>query len=284
MNIYFASQLKELNLLVSQGVDNILISFAFCKTPEKIIEKFQGNFPKRLIIDSGAFSVWSKDQIIDIDSYINFCKKLKQILPNQVKLDIVNLDVLPGKFGVRPTQRQREDSVEQGWKNMLYMESKGLKVIHVFHQHESFEWLDKIRNHSDYIGISPANDVSMKEKLNWLNKVFSILKNNIKTHGFAVTSEKQLYQYPFYSVDSSSWSASSRFGKVATFNHKNELKSFSYKQKKEILNHWDSLKDKFHFLVEEKNEKERLIQGIKSYLELQKNTTKLWDKRGIVWN
>ena len=31
----------------------------------------------------------------------------------------------------------------------------------------------------EYIGISPANDVSMVSKLAWLNKVFTIVKNII---------------------------------------------------------------------------------------------------------
>lgn len=281
MHVYFAAQSKDFKLLTSENVNNILTSFAFCKSPQKILESFNGVFPERLIIDSGAFSVWTKGEVIDIDKYANFCQELKKILPKEIDLNIVNLDVLPGRFGQRPTTEQRELSAEAGWANMLYLEGKGLKVIHVFHQHEDFKWLDKLREHSDYIGISPANDVSMKEKMNWLNKVFGVLRDTKKAHGFAVTSDVQLTKYPFYSVDSSSWSAASRYGRVATFGDK-KLRTFSYKKRNEIINNWETIKDKSQALLHGSDE-DRLRQGIRSYLQLQKDITNLWTKRGIIW-
>ena len=192
MRVFFAISPSRIyfKMLEDEKVSNCLTSYAFIKDPEKMIKLWGDYRPKNLILDSGAFSVWSKGDTVDIDKYANFCKGVKDILPEGINLYVVNLDVLPGKFGERPTEQQREDSAKQGWENMLYLESKGLKVIHVFHQHESFEWLEKMRKHSDYIGISPANDCSMNEKMAWLDKVFSIIRDTIKTHGFAVTSHQ----------------------------------------------------------------------------------------------
>jgi len=283
MRVFFAISPARIyfKMLEDENVTNILTSYAFIKDPEKMI-KLWGDFrPKNLILDSGAFSVWSKGDTVDIDKYADFCLGVRKILPEGISLYVTNLDVLPGKFGVRPTDFEREDSAQRGFDNMLYLESKGLKVIHVFHQHEDMKWLDKIRNHTDYMGISPANDVSMKEKLYWLNDVFSIIKDTIKTHGFAVTSHEQLYRYPFYSVDSSSWTAPARFGRIPIFLDDFTMKSIEYKDREDVLKYWDYLKDIGIEKLGANEYADRVKLAIRSYQKLEKMATNLWDKRGV---
>jgi hypothetical protein len=282
MRVFFATSHTEkyVSLLQKEGVENVLFSYAFFKSPIQTRKIFGDYNPKNLIIDSGAFSVWTRGEEVNIDQYAYFCEQVKELFP-LCNIYCVNLDVLPGKFGQRPTQRQVEESASEGWKNMEYLESKGLKVIPVFHQHESFEWLDKLRNHCDYIGISPANDVSMKEKLNWLNQVFSIIKDTIKTHGFAVTSWEQLYRYPFFSVDSSSWTSPSRFGSIPVFTDTLKMKVFKYKDKKQVQEVWDYIKDWGIEALASNKWEDRIRLSIKSYLQLHKQANKLWKSRGI---
>ena len=262
------------------------MSFNFIKKTDIFIRLLDEYRPKNFILDSGAFSVWANGSTIDIDDYVRFCKELKEVLPKEINLTIVNLDVLPGKFGERPTDMERDESASRGWDNMLKLESLGLKVIHVFHQHEDFSWLEKLKKHSDYIGISPANDVSMIEKHNWLNQVFSNLKVNetkIKTHGFAVTSHTQLYKYPFYSVDSSSWVAPARFGRIPVFTDDLKIKSFQYKNKDGVLEYWDYIK---HIGIQDLSGDDWRIRtsiAIKSYQNLEKIATRVWASRGIVF-
>jgi hypothetical protein len=283
MNLYLASSAgtQHFEVLKKYNVDNVLISYAIYQKPETYLRVTGGWFPKRLMIDSGAFSVWSKGDRIDIDEYIKFCQRIKELAPPETEVQVVNLDVLPGRFGWRPTLRQREQSVKQGWENMLYMESKGFKVIHVFHQHEDFEILDKMREHLDYIGVSPANDVSMKEKLEWLNKVFFKLRDTIKTHGFAVTSEKQLYQYPFYSCDSSSWVAGASYGTIPVLKEDGTIKFLKYKNRQQVLELIKELPNSSDFMTDDYSL--RLEIGTQTYQKLEKLTTDLWRKRGVNW-
>ena len=286
MRLYFAIAPARIyfKMLEEENVESVLSSYAFIKDPQKMINLWGDFVPKNLILDSGAFSVWSNGKTVDIDSYALFCEGVKRLLPSEVNLYVVNLDVLPGKFGQRPTNEEREYSASQGFENMLYLESKGLKVIHVFHQHEDFKWLDKMRNHSDYIGISPANDCSMKEKLHWLNEVFGLIKDTIKTHGFAVTSHEQLYRYPFYSVDSSSWTAPPRFGRIPIFMDDLTMKSIQYKDKENVVKYWDYLK---HIGIEKLGAdkyEDRVKLAIRSYQQLEKMATNIWTKRGITFN
>ena len=121
MRVFFAVSpgKKYIGFLKENKVENMLISYHFIKSPSKLLELMNGYEPKNLIIDSGAFSVWSNGGVIDIDKYAEFCSSLKEILPKTINLYIVNLDVLPGKFGERPTKEQREESAKKGWENML---------------------------------------------------------------------------------------------------------------------------------------------------------------------
>ena len=166
MRIFFAESIaksvyvKQLKLV---GANNCLFSYLSKKGGAKVNtanEVFDLLDCKNIIIDSGAFSAWTKGEEVDLDKYISFCKELKESREGRENIYIVNLDVIPGSWGKRPTQEQREEAAEQGWKNMEYMFSKGIIPIHVFHQHEDFKWLDKITNEIEYLGISPANDVT----------------------------------------------------------------------------------------------------------------------------
>ncbi len=283
MRVHFACSPSNqyVKMLSEESVKNVLFSYHFIKDPEKLYKMFDGWEPENVILDSGAFSVWSNNGYIDIDKYAQFCTEFRRIVPSHIRVYVVNLDVLPGKFGICPTQAQREDSAKRGWENMLYLESKGLKVIHVYHQHEDIKWLEMMRNHMDYIGISPANDVGMGEKLEFLRETFLHIKDTIRTHGFAVTSDKQLYQFPFFSVDSSSWTAPARFGRIPIFRDDYTMGTVSYKDEKGVKANWDYLSSVGIDKMNSDDYTHRVKMGIRCYQKLEKVATRLWDNRGI---
>lgn len=159
-------------------------------------------------------------------------------------------------------QREREESAQKGWNNMLYIEKHGIKVIPVFHQHETMDWLDKICQHTDYFGVSPANDVTKKQRIEWLDTVYSIIKGKYKTHGFGATAKDIIYRYPWYSVDSTSWKAVCRYGQSCTIN----FKRIGLKGRKPP-----------------KYTKAETVNEIKRWLQLEKDATDLWAKRGVKW-
>jgi len=288
MNLYFASSPSRIHIgvLKENKAKNLLFSYAFIKRPEKLIELIVGDgtrLPERIILDSGAFSVWSKGDTVSLDDYAEFCVRFKELLPPGIELNVVNLDVLPGKWGFVPTAEQIAESAEKGWQNMLHLESLGLKVIHVFHQHEDFAILERLAKHSDYIGISPANDVSIQQKLDWLNKVFLYLKDGTKTHGFAVTSHKQLLGYPFYSVDSSSWVTPARFGRIAVFTDRYEIKTFPYKSQSDVEKYWPYISNIGMAKIAHPRWEDRVSIAIRAYQKLEEVATKIWASRGVTW-
>jgi len=170
------------------------------------------------MLDSGAFSAWTKKINIDLDKYIAFCLEYNSYIDY-----VVNLDVIPGEWGQKALpSAEIERSASKGWANYQYMLSKGIpkdKLIHIFHQGEDFKWLEKMVAVIPYIGLSPANDRSTSEKQQWLDDCMKYVCDDkgypkVKWHGFAVTSLRLMFRYPWYSVDSTSWVMTSRMGGV----------------------------------------------------------------------
>jgi hypothetical protein len=266
--IFVVNDRKHFGILKKNGVKNYLFSYAYSNELERRIPDLDET--DNLIVDSGAFTMWTKGKEVNLDEYIEFCKKIKAIA--KCKISFVNLDVIPGSFGHKPSKEDIEKGAEKGWANYEKMTKAGLKVIHIFHQHEDFKWLDRLKESSDYIGISPANDLSIQLRLNWLDKVYAHIKNEVKTHCFGLTSPRAALRYPFYSCDSSTWLMGSRF---ATFYKFKDGKMLSYNKKHK------NLAEKFNAHTFDREAFGS--QNIKALLELQEYGTKLWAKRNVLW-
>jgi hypothetical protein len=175
-----------------------------------------------MILDSGAFSVWTKGAAVDLEAYISFCKQ------HPDTTYYVNLDVIPGKANDKRSLRRRhgdnpiEIACQRGWDNWKRMseELPVQKIIPVFHQNDSVRWLEAYLNEGvEYIGISPANDCTTTQKRKWLRSIKQYLFDSagrplVRTHGFAVTSYRLLEFWDWYSVDSASWKLCGAWGGI----------------------------------------------------------------------
>jgi hypothetical protein len=275
MRVFFATTAKpQLQVLIDNGAKNILIA----QQHRRLIDIVKDNPSVNLIVDSGAYTVWTKGMSIDLKEYSSYCKWLQEN-NNLNSLTIVNVDVIPGRFGTTPTREDTEKSSIQGFENYYYMKKQGVKnVMHIFHQGEDFKWLDELMKTSEeYVGISPRNDLGAKKRLQWLKKVFSIVRDKKKTHGFGITQVNALKQIPFFSADSSNWNTLIRFGTMITYNRKN-FKSGSIKYKQELK------KASEYGLARNLTSKEltqKLSIPIKGQLEMQEDITRLWKLKGI---
>lgn len=181
--------------------------------------------PCKLVVDSGAYSAWSRGKAFDIDEYINFLNTNNVI---ETAFWCAEADVIPGSFGVDPTEEERAAAPQRSWENYLYMISKvkiPKKIVPIFHQGEDFKYLKQMLDftfndgdHIPYIGISPRNDVHVNEKIKWYEHVWKIIREsnnpNVLTHNFGMTSIALMEQYPSCSSDSTSWIRSASFGNI----------------------------------------------------------------------
>jgi hypothetical protein len=113
---------------------------------------------------------------------------------------------------------------ELSWAALKYLEQRhGLNPVPVFHDGEPLRWLDK---HLDagyhYIGVSGLGpeESTRASYERWADGVFRLLcppphfRPIVRTHGFAMTSHRLMWRYPWWSVDSVSWARYAGYGWV----------------------------------------------------------------------
>jgi len=222
MRLYFATWLAERpqkDVLDKYDIKRRLLSFQRIRQSKPIVTLEEHTLPDlEIMLDSGAFSAWTRGIPIDIDDYAQF------VLDNPGVFSIVaNLDVIPGSKGRTPTQVEINKAAQAGWENWKYLEKKlpGTKILHAFHYGESDAWLKKIMGETDYLAIGGiAMGLTTLQRQAWLDDLMQrVLTDDDgrpvrKFHGFGVTSLDILKRYPWFSVDSTSWVLTGRFGGV----------------------------------------------------------------------
>lgn len=203
-------------------------------------------------MDSGGFTARQQDISPSIKEYIQF---LLTIPKNNMVY--ANLDT---------------SSTEESLSNQKEMEKAGLHPLPVFHFSEYRdgrldllqEWCKKY----SYIAIGGVAKVGLTpgQQKRYLNTVFHYTKDKIKLHGFGITGQGVLEEYPFYSADSTTWLSGGRYGKVVTANGIEGTKK-----------NYIGMKSK------EKDYVYLYRKGIEETLKLQEHITSLWDKRGVKW-
>ena len=205
---------EPLDILVSQ-IDRSAI--------QKVIEWKKEGFCRWLFIDSGAFSVHTGNAKITADEYIEYINSIDEYV------DVfAQLDKIPGTFQQPKTPEDYVESARLSWENFLYMRERVKsphKLMSVHHQGESMgelarrlEWRDENGQQLDYIGLSPSNDRSQKDKDVYLRNCTDIIRSSsnplVKTHLYGMTSLDSLSKYPCYSSDSISHRLIAAYNKI----------------------------------------------------------------------
>ena len=155
-------------------------------------------------------------------------------------------------------------------------------TIPTFHYGEDFDYLKRYLDECNYIALGGVVQLKQSKKLQiFFNKCFNIIKDYfpVKIHGFGVGNSDILKQYPFYSVDSTTWMAGRRFNEYNEYDQYGNCKrvpNFNRIKKSNITIN--------SFVHNQKTPKEKVEKSIQSFLKLEKHITKLWEKRNIVWD
>jgi hypothetical protein len=201
-------------LVDKAGANNFLFSFAY-KSSQQCAKYFCVQPHRRLFIDSGAYTAWTKGKKIKLGDYIAFCKQIM----GTAKCPVVfaALDVIAGsKEGGTPTAAELEKGCEQGWANYQTMKEEGIRCLMTFHQYERKHWLTRIADDSDYFAVSPRKDIPPDERFTWLKGAFRYIGVSKKIHGLGVSSVDWMEALPFFSVDSTAWLQG---GKTASYRY-----------------------------------------------------------------
>lgn len=273
MNFYAAALLGsgrdqiflKRNLIASGvGLRNRLLSFVDINLIEGAF-KFWLNpqlKDKKVFIDSGAFSAFTRGAVIDIQKYCDWLKQNLREITVYAGLDVIG-------------------DWQASAKNQAYMEAHGLNPILAFHYGSPLSELERICKAYDYFAFGGMVSLAKKrnEMVAWLDRCFAVVKKfwPKKVHCFGVTAQPILERYPFYSCDSTAAIMGGGMGRVMDF-------------KNGRLLHSDWVEELYagHYQTADKDGKsghlDRRIHNIKAMGAFEKYITALWAKRGIVWD
>lgn len=154
-----------------------------------------------LFLDSGAYSAFSKNVAINLQDYIDFIRRYAKYIDVYANLDDIN-------------------DPKKTWENQREMEKQGLKPLPVYHVGEDHKYLEMAMQY-DYFAIGGMALKSSAVRLESFDYIFALIcpaSNNFlptrKIHGFGMTSLDLMLRYPWWSVDSTSWVLTGRFGSV----------------------------------------------------------------------
>jgi hypothetical protein len=171
------------------------------------------------MFDSGAFTAWKQDWPQPrLGRVIDQCDELAQLVRDVSRVHFINLDVIPGRFGTNPTASEIAEAIKVSDENFYRLvEMFGDCVLPVFHQGEDLKRLAAVNAQSDYLCLSPRNDLPEPVRIAWAREIARYeLPLGKRIYGLATTGPEMLTAAPWTSVDSASAMNLSSYGEVYT--------------------------------------------------------------------
>lgn len=151
-----------------------------------------------LFCDSGAISAKNTRTSIDVAEYGAWLQANGRYFQVAANLDVIG-------------------DAEATLRNQRTLEGMGLPVLPVFHYGTPWRYLDTYLDAGHrYIALGGMVG-EPNARAAWLVRAFQMAGDRAVFHGFGLTSWRTIRDFPFYSVDSSSWGSGHRYGNVNLF-------------------------------------------------------------------
>ena len=169
-----------------------------------------------IMLDSGAFTAWTKGEEVDLEDLIRVYGSLLDKYGHLGRrFWLINLDKIPGSPGRTAGPEEIDECIRVSDENYSRLVREfGDIVLPVFHQNESSDRLAEVASMGEYVNISPRNDVGERVRVKWAREVHSKLPVGVKTHGLAATGLPMMQDVPWTSVDSASWIMVASYGHI----------------------------------------------------------------------
>lgn len=169
----------------------------------------------------------------------------------------------------------------RSWRKQL--DDLGIADKCITVHHSSDTWEDFVRlceeSKSGYIAIEGLK--KDKPMLPYNKFIKHAYQKGIKVHGFAFTKAQLLHSFAFYSVDSSSWTSSVRYGLFQAWDG-NSMKSIkptydSFLKYKIPIKMHNSLRTKLDCAT-------KISWQAEQYVKMEEYFTRYWNLRGVKWH
>lgn len=223
MKLYLAGAEREKPESLKRLTGSNLL-FSYIGNPSAVVSIPHDVLNGLSLVDSGAFSAWTKGAIIDVDKYIEWLNK------NDEFIDLFGqLDAIPGNKDDPFSWKDVKNSAEKSWLNYLYMRTRVIhpeKLLYTFHVGEpkefliqALKWKDSNGNHIPYIALGGLVGKSKSIRKNFLNMCFTLIEKynpKVKIHVFGMTDPTLLEDFPITSADSTRWLMVGISGRIFT--------------------------------------------------------------------
>lgn len=187
-----SSSLHHVNEEIRAAYPYDLESYHYIK--DKDISEYCRRINRKVFLDSGAFTMFTKNVPVDLAAYAQFVKDNADWIEVASNLDAIGKPEL------------------ETYKNQKALEAMGVSICPVHHARDADKWLQKyIAEGYDYIflgGMVPESTPYLYQWLDHLWDKYLTRKDGsakIKIHGFGLTTMELIRRYPWYSVDSTTW-------------------------------------------------------------------------------
>jgi len=155
-----------------------------------------------LMMDSGAFSAWSKGKKVSIQELENFLSSYDDVISSSINLDVIG-------------------DADGSLRNWRIMRKHGFNPIPVWHLGEDIKYLKYYLEKVGYIALGGMVGTMPTSVLyHNLDQVWDEFLTDrggfpsIKVHGLGLTNWTLVFKYPWYSLDSSYATKQGQHGKI----------------------------------------------------------------------
>lgn len=204
--MYFSGSLSQPRVIehLTANRVNRLFTFASPKETLKYLRYCEAHGRTApIMMDSGAFTAWSLGKPVRLQDLINYDLSLLRQHPSHEYVFIA-LDVIPGERGRMATESEISTAIKQSFDNYMTMREAlhPATVLPVFHSGEEFWLRDRYLRETDYICLSPNQNMTEAMRFKWAREAANV--PGMRFHGLATTGNRMLKYIDWYSVDSSS--------------------------------------------------------------------------------
>lgn len=218
--LYFTgSIINDMRNLCNSGISEIFMSYAALIRHKAFFLDLMSDISDDgglFMLDAGSYSFIGKKYKPEmknpsywtkyLEEYTTFLRENISLISAATNFD---LDKIVGR------------DVVNEWNKKYFepLEKEGLQIVYVANESKedpnALKRFEEYCKKYDYVGIH-------KRHRKYVSKFYQIAKlNNTRVHGFSFTSFSDVTQYPFFSIDISSWRNSNQFGTSFMYDGKN---------------------------------------------------------------
>lgn len=226
------------------GAQHVLMSYLYVQDKGlQLLTSRKAKFPNvKVMLDSGAHTLQTNCQqppyntwkLADYErylrNYVDWIKTNRALIDVAVELDIsYPLNIAAGKAGDDAYGHQ----VVEGWRRKYFapLADQGIEIIYVWHGYNGLQGWESMCNEYSYVGL-PGELSSQSD----FNKYLTSAKRYMsRIHGFAATKQADFRDWPWYSIDSTTWKSSERYGTLIHWDERRQKLGFFDKDKRHLF-------------------------------------------------